>query len=221
MSTTISQHPDSATLVSYAAGSLAEPLAAVVAAHAAMCPQCSVELADLDIIGAAILLGGPPTAARVTSIPLSLPPDAPGRDDKRTLDRSAIVRPERLPAPIALAYGLSFASIPWKRLGPGVWHHRLALSKAAKGDLRLLKIGPDRRMPDHGHGGGELTLVLDGAFRDVTGRYGIGDVQDVGESVEHTPHADRTTGCICLIASERPARFKGLLSRLLQPLTGM
>ena len=76
-------------------------------------------------------------------------------------------------------------------------------------------------MPDHGHGGAELTLVLEGAYSDETGAYRRGDMQDVDETIEHTPVADTETGCICLIASEQPARFKGLVGRLLQPWTGM
>ena len=76
-------------------------------------------------------------------------------------------------------------------------------------------------MPDHGHGGSELTLVLDGAYADETGEFRRGDIQDVDDEVEHRPVADKELGCICLIASERPARFKSLVGRLMQPWTGM
>jgi len=76
-------------------------------------------------------------------------------------------------------------------------------------------------MPDHGHGGAELTLVLDGAYSDVTGRYCRGDLQDVDETVEHSPVSDPSLGCVCLIASETKAKFKGVVGRLLQPWTGM
>ena len=134
--------------------------------------------------------------------------------------RSPTAAPE-LPAPIARTYDLSLATIPWKRLGPGMWHHRLNLSPGAEGDLRLLKIAAGRKMPMHGHGGSELTLVLDGAYGDETGTYRRGDIQDVDDDVEHTPVADADMGCICLIASERPARFRGLVVRLIQPWTGM
>ena len=128
---------------------------------------------------------------------------------------------DMLPEPIARQYGLTFDSIPWKRLAPGVWHHRLPLSPGVKGDLRLLKIVAGRQMPEHGHGGEELTLVLEGAYADDSGQYCRGDVQDVDDEIEHRPVADRNTGCICLIASERPAKFKGIVERLLQPWTGM
>lgn len=217
MSVPIRNHPDPATLLSFAAGALAEPLAAVVAAHAAMCEDCRREIARMETIGAALLLAGPAPAA-----PYARRPD-PARGPLAARQRAAIpvARDELLPAPIARLYRLTFGSIPWRRLGPGVWHHRLALSDGAKGDLRLLRIAGGRRMPEHGHGGEELTLVLDGAYIDETGTYRRGDIQDVDGTVEHTPIADTKVGCVCLIASESPARFKGLLARLALPWTGM
>lgn len=211
MSAQIRHHPDPATLVSYAAGTLAEPLAAVVAGHVSMCSHCRAEVRDLEILGGVMMMGGPDD--RAASVVKS-----PGHETRAA---QPAPRREQLPAPIAAAYGLSFDNIPWRRLGPGVWHHKLALSAGTQGDLRLLKISAGRAMPDHGHGGEELTLVLDGAYADQTGEYRVGDIQDVDEDTEHTPVADRGTGCICLIASERPARFKGWIGRLLQPFTGM
>ena len=67
----------------------------------------------------------------------------------------------------------------------------------------------------------ELTLVLRGALADASGRYGVGDIADLDEEVEHTPVADADTGCICAIANEMPTRFSGLLARLLQPWHGL
>ena len=216
MSPTIKSHPDAVTMMSFAAGTLAEPLAAVVAAHIAMCPRCRKEVADLDMLGAALLARERTAPRHDVSVTKHRPITAAAVMAPRKIDPA-----ERLPGPIALAYGLTFADIPWKRLGPGVMHHRLPLSDGTTGDLRLLKIGPGRQMPDHGHGGAELTLVLDGAFSDATGHYTCGDLQDVDEDIEHTPLTDKVAGCICLIASERPARFKSIVGRLMQPLTGM
>jgi putative transcriptional regulator len=67
----------------------------------------------------------------------------------------------------------------------------------------------------------ELTLMLDGSYRDVTGVYSRGDVQDVDEAVEHQPVVGTDKDCICLIASVHPARFKSLLGRITQPWTGL
>jgi len=214
------RHPDAATLMSYAAGTLPEALAAVVASHAAMCADCRAEIADLELMGEALLLSRPrhPLPAMAGSAVALAERRAPSRQSGA---RRLAPHDSLLPAPIVARYGLSAETVPWRLLGPGVWHARLALSSPAAGDFRLLKISPSRTMPEHGHGGTELTLVLDGAYADDSGRYTRGDLQDIGEDGEHQPVADARDGCICLIASERPARFKGLVGRLIQPLTGM
>lgn len=219
MTMSIKRHPDPATLMSFAAGSLSEPLAAVVAAHLAMCPACREELTGMELLGETLLMGMP--CDRATGM---ASPRRPA-DGAATLVRSAAVETradgDLLPLPIARTYGLSFTTIPWRRLGPGVWHHRLSLRDPEEGDLRLLKIAAGWKMPEHGHGGTELTLVIDGVYADATGSFARGDVQDVDGDHEHSPVADAAVGCVCLIASERPARFKGLFGRLVHPLTGL
>jgi putative transcriptional regulator len=216
MSHSITHHPDGATLVSFAAATLAEPLAAVVACHLSMCPHCRTEVADLELMGAALMLSAP---RRPGDSPLE-PKSRPGSAISPT-PRHVGRNDERLPAPLVAAYDLTSERIPWRRLGPGVWHHRLALRQEGEGDLRLLRIGAGRRMPDHGHGGAELTLMLEGSYSDVTGEYRRGDVQDLDEEVEHQPVVGTEADCICLIASVHPARFKSLVGRITQPWTGL
>jgi putative transcriptional regulator len=127
---------------------------------------------------------------------------------------------DKLPAPIARKYGLTLDTIPWQRLAPGIWQHRLRLSPGIRGDLRLYKLAPGARLPEHGHGGCELTLVLDGAVIDKTGRYRIGDLQELDDEIEHQPVADQELGCICLVASEGAPRLKGLRGLMLRLLAG-
>jgi len=214
MTTFIVRHPDDATLMSYAAGGLNEALSAAVAAHIAICPRCRDEVANMELMGEAMLLG--PALAR--GEPVAVPPAPPVRRARPS--SAAEAHDDPLPLPLVRRYGLTMRSIPWRLLAPGIMQHRLQVADG-EGDLRLLKIASGLRMPEHGHGGTELTLVLDGAYSDVTGDYRRGDVQDVGEDVEHRPYADPALGCVCLIASEKPARFKGLLGRIIPPLTGL
>jgi putative transcriptional regulator len=215
MTMVIEHHPDGATLMSYAAGTLPEALTAVVAAHLSMCPTCRAAVRDLDHVGAALLSQGR----------REMGPSRTPRRERRSVEapaRSAAPAPcDRLPPALARAYGLTIETVPWKRLGPGVWHHRLPLRQPGDGDLRLLRIAPGRAMPDHGHGGSELTLVIEGSYRDVSGRYGRGDVQDVDEGIDHQPIVEAGEPCICLVASEHPARFKSIIGRIMQPWTGM
>ena len=207
MTARISRHLDTVTLMSFAAGGVSEPLAAAVSAHVSMCAACRNELRDMELIGAALLGASPALRAEgggVAMLGRPREPLVPGSGPRRPSESE-----DDLPMPIAQKYGLALDDIPWQRLGPGVWQHRLALSPGVEGELYLLKLAPGCRLPVHGHDGSELTLVLTGAFADTTGEYRRGDVQDVDDETEHQPVADKELGCICLIASERPARLKG------------
>jgi putative transcriptional regulator len=83
---------------------------------------------------------------------------------------------------------------------------------------RLLYIPAGAAVPDHGHKGTELTLVLQGAFSDATDRFGRGDLEIADEDLEHTPVAEAGQDCICLAATDAPLRFTGLIPRMLQPI---
>lgn len=219
---TIVHHPDEATLMSFAAGALPESLSAVIGTHLVACPCCRSTVREMDAIGGC-LLGALEATARMDRTPQLALEDrttpATTAGGKRTAARS--VPAGDIETAIERLSGFPLADIPWQRLGFGVWHHPIKLGGDASGDLRLLKVQRGQAMPEHGHGGCELTLVLDGAYTDEVGTFGAGDVADLDDSVEHRPVADASVGCVCLIASERRARFKGMIGRLLQPLSGM
>ncbi len=198
----ITHHLDGATLMSFAAGSLPEALAAVAAAHVAACPDCAAEVRGLERVGARLFE--------------TLPPAALDRPPPPAASAPGIRGPARIPAAFM---GQNFDRVRWRWLAFGIWQSRLPLSRAGKGSLRLLKVSPGQSIPEHGHGGAELTLVLRGSYSDATGCYGEGDVADLDEDIAHSPVAGRETGCVCLIATETPARFKGLVPRLIQPFT--
>jgi len=205
----IIHHPDDATLMAYAAGSLPEALSAVVYAHSRVCARCRSALADMELLGGVLVedLDGV-GLERSASSALGAPGASGGN----------VARAEH---PLADYLSGDLDELPWRRLGLGVWHVPLSLSQDASGDLRLLKVAPGQVMPEHGHGGSELTLLLAGSYRDEIGEFRAGDVADLDDEVEHTPVADPKSGCICLIASEQRARFKGVLARIVQPLTGL
>jgi putative transcriptional regulator len=215
----IQHHPDDSTLMSFAAGTLVEPLAAVIATHVAMCPHCQAELRLMEQLGFACLrelpdegLVGPTPVTRLAK-------SAAAAGTQET--PAGVAVQADVPRPLRPFVGDRIDGIAWKRLGPGVWHKPIPLSAGTDGDLRLLKVAAGRAMPEHGHGGMELTLILRGAYVDRFGRYAVGDIADLDEDTEHRPVVEAAEPCICLVASERKARFKGLVSRLVQPLTGM
>ena len=87
--------------------------------------------------------------------------------------------------------------------------------------MRLLRIPAGTAVPDHGHHGTELTLVLQGAFTDEEDRFGAGDVEVANEDLHHTPVADEGMDCICLAATDAPLRFNGLVPRIAQRFIGI
>jgi putative transcriptional regulator len=212
----IAHHLDDATLMSCAAGALPPALAAVAASHISLCRRCSEGLARAERIGAALLANLAPVA--LTAEPVMPREDAPVRSSRTGAPAEG---GGDVPAPLARLIGPRLDAIAWRPLGLGVWHHAVRLEGADGGELRLIKVGPGRSLPAHGHGGMELTLVLRGAYQDELGRFAPGDIADLDEATDHRPVADAQTGCICVLACEGPARFHGLLARLMQPLTGL
>lgn len=214
----ITHHLDDATLVAYAAGTLGEAHRVVVAAHAAMCGDCRAAIRAAERVGGMLLDDQEANAVSDTCRAATL----------ASLDGVTRATQQRrkpagaLPLPLASVLGEGgLANVKWKSKAPGIAKADIALSPGARTHLQLLRIAPGKALPEHGHGGEELTLVLKGSYADHTGRYGAGDVADLDEDIEHAPRVDSDVECICLVATEAPTRFKSFWARLAQPFVGI
>jgi putative transcriptional regulator len=215
----IHHHLDHATVLAYAAGTLGEALTVVAASHIAWCPACHAAVRHAESVGGELMLelDAATVSADCKSRTLSL------------LDRATLHRfPARaaahgeVPTPLSkLLGGVSLRDLPWKRRAPGVALHHVPLLSRDSGKLVLMRIAPGKAMPEHGHGGEELTLILSGAYNDEIGRFGPGDVADLDEDVEHRPVVEKGEDCYCAVAIEAPTRFKSLPARLMQPFIGI
>lgn len=212
---TIKHHPSSASLMSCSAGAMPEAFAAVMASHIEMCPCCRKDLSALEYVGVALFDKIAPVAVSKPAPVMQLRAGEAGGD---VIER---VRPRSdLPGPLADAIRSSLDTVEWKRLGPGVWHHQIPIRNASGGELRLIKVAPGQKLPEHGHSGAEMTLVLRGSYSDASGTYRAGDVAEMDDTHEHEPVADAVDGCVCLIAVEGKLRFKSRIARMVQPFTG-
>jgi len=216
---TITHHLDDATLMVYAAGTLGEAHSVIVAAHAAMCPECRAAIRVAESLGGLALedldASGVSDTCRAATL-ASL--DGVVRASRPT--RAATVG--EVPAPLCnLINGTSLSNLKWKTKAPGIAKFDVPLTPGARTRLQLLRIAPGKALPDHGHGGEELTLILKGSYSDHTGRYGVGDVADLDTETEHAPHVDSDVECICVVATEAPTRFKSFWARLAQPFVGI
>jgi putative transcriptional regulator len=208
---TIRHHISDPLLMAYSAGHLPEAFGLVLATHLSLCDECRARLGAFDAIGGAVVSGADSvemgddclaaTLARIQSAP-ALP--APPR-------RQGI-----FPGPLVDYVGGDLASVKWRSLGMGV--KQAILPTASDASARLLFIPAGQNVPDHGHRGTELTLVLQGAFRDETDRFGTGDLEIADEDLNHQPVAEAGMDCICLAATDAPLRFNSLLVRMVQPL---
>jgi putative transcriptional regulator len=211
-------HLDYSTILAYAAGTLNEAFTVVAASHIALCQTCREAVRAAEAFGGELLEGMPDSAVSADCRDRTL-----AALEQATLHRLPVPAPRtELPAPLArLIQAGSFDDIAWKKKAPGVAMLDVKLPATAKGQLKLLRIGAGRAMPEHGHGGEEITLVLKGAYRDHMGRFAQGDVADLDVDVEHQPVVEQDGDCICLVATERPTRFKSLAARLIQPFVGI
>lgn len=215
----IRHHLSDALLMAYSAGQLPEAFSLVVATHVSLCDECRARMESFDAVGGALLEQG---AGQVA-------PDAIAVDDASLAATMARIRaagpverqapPHRrqglFPAPLAEYVGGDVEAVRWRPVGGGV--RQAILPTARDASARLLFIPGGVAVPDHGHRGTELTLVLQGAFHDEFDRFGPGDVEIATEADEHKPVAEEGPDCICLAATDAPLRFSSFLPRLLQP----
>ena len=213
MTQEIRHHLTDAILMAYSAGSLNEAFSLMVASHVSLCDECRARLAAFDALGGA-LLDEPPSGVALaedsyaaTLARIAARPPEPSPPPRRA---SGV-----LPGPLQDYVGGDLDQIRWRPVGMGV---RQAILRTAPGaTARLLFIPAGAAMPDHGHRGTEMTMVLQGAFSDEDDHFARGDVEIVDEHLHHTPVADISEDCICLAVTDAPLRFNSLLPRLVQP----
>lgn len=222
---TVTHHPSEALLLDYAAGSLGEAPALAIAAHLTFCPRCRSDHRRFEAVGGHFM------ADTLQSPPAHMASAAASRDGTfdaimaRVAQERAETRPAQpahaiLPSPLRAALGCDVDRVPWKRLGMGAYHYVIPTRDRAA-TARLLRIPAGRPVPEHTHGGFELTLTLCGAYTDETGAYARGDLQEADEALVHQPYAASSEECICLAVTGAPLRFKSWAARLVQPFLGI
>ncbi len=216
---TINHHLDDATILAFAAGSLGEAHGIVVASHLSYCAHCRQGVRHAEAIGGGLLTDSDGAAvsdicraATLASLDVTFMPAASKRPTASANQPKSLER---------LLGGKTLSDLAWKKKAPGVSIFDLPLSKGASGSLKLLSIGPGLAMPDHGHGGEEITLILQGSYRDHMGEFKAGDVADLDEEIEHRPVVNSAEACICLVSMEAPTRFKALWAKMMQPFIGI
>ena len=211
----IRHHPNEATLLSHASGGLPTALSAIVATHLAVCPTCRARTAEAEAIGGALLSAVEPVEVDAGALDRALAAiDANVAEDVSEVT-DAGTRNRDLPSPLGAMLPADLDSLRWWPVGPGIRQARVGTGEAM---IRLLRIAPGRAVPQHSHGGHEMTMIVSGSYTDEIGRFMPGDVADLDPEVTHQPVSDADTDCICVIATDAPLEFTGWVPRLMQSL---
>lgn len=196
-------------LLAYATGALPEAPALLVATHATLNPAVRARLRAFEAVGGELLEQQDPVAmsggakaallARLDEPPAPAPSATAGRDPQ-------------LPAPLAALLPDRLERLAWRRRLPGLkdWD----LPALTGGKARLMWVAGKTAIPRHTHRGLELTLVLEGAFRDGATRFAAGDLQIADEGIDHRPTVTDAAACLCLVVTDAPVRLTGRVGRL-------
>ncbi|MFN4090630.1 MAG: ChrR family anti-sigma-E factor [Alphaproteobacteria bacterium] len=205
-------HPTDEHLLDYVTGAQEESLALLIASHLSLCPECRARAAALEALGGSLLQEAEAQPLRPTALNDCL--------ERISAAGEAVVPPSPppvhdplVPAPLRTYLGRPLAELPWRGIGP-VREFRVPVPTPGH-TVKLLRIAPGASLPEHRHGGEELTLVLAGGFSDGVASFARGDVACADSSVVHTPVADDDGECICLAVTTGPVRFTGFVGRLL------
>ncbi|MEQ9635477.1 MAG: ChrR family anti-sigma-E factor [Devosia marina] len=213
----IRHHLNDDLLLDYAAGRLSEGWSLAVACHLAMCPQCREQLALAEATAGVMLeelapVEGPDDSWEQLKARLVTAP----QDNATPIRRPASAT---LPEPLRSYVGGDLDAIKWRNLGNA--KQVLIKTDDPSTQVRLLCIAAGKPVPEHSHGGRELTVVLKGSFHDEVDRFGPGDIEDADGSLTHQPVADAHEDCICLAITDAPLKFSSRLVRLVQPILGI
>lgn len=214
MTDKIKHHLSDDILMGYASGTLPEAFNLLVAAHVSLCDACRAQLETFDAVGGALMDTDVPADATISeaSFAATLAMIAGAAPEPIV---TAPVRAGVLPGPLQDYVGGDLDAIRWRPVGMGVKQAILPTSKDAS--ARLLFIPAGAAMPDHGHNGIEMTMVLQGAFSDEHDSFARGDVEIADQDMHHTPVADISADCICLAVADAPLKFNSLLPKIAQP----
>jgi putative transcriptional regulator len=203
-------------LFDYATGAAPEPVALAIATMLAMNPADAAVYSQINAVGGAMVDAQPvpKTTSDDVDLGVMLAQLETAPQDVRFVPESGLR--SDVPAPLHLYVGDSYDHVRWHSVTQGV--EEFVLNTGTRGyRTSLLRIAPGKAMPLHRHGGLEMTVVLQGAYDDVNGRFAHGDMEIAGVHEEHQPIADSQSGCLCLAVLSAPVRLSGFIGWFINP----
>ncbi|MFL5305957.1 MAG: ChrR family anti-sigma-E factor [Polyangia bacterium] len=218
---TIHHHVPDEGLLAHAAGTASEGASLAIACHVALCAACSARVAELEVLGGALL---------ETAGSAELRPDALAsvlaRLDAAPQPRAAaalpevpeLLRPYGLPRTLRAVLGRAQVPVRWRLVIPGVRAINLPVG-AADDVVRLIAFKGGITIPLHDHGGPEHIVVFSGALEEEGARFGRGDISVREPGERHQQRVAPGEPCIALVVNEGKLQPLTLRGRILLALS--
>lgn len=217
----IKHHPQLSLLKTYCAGELPASISVIIAAHIELCPHCQQQVEALTAKVAKDTFACTYIEAEAEQSEFA-DIDFASMIEDITLDDG--IDEIKVAQPIELSLNQNIFYLPqvlrnlelssWASLG------KLSRSRVTLEDANLhtslLHIDADGSVPEHTHNGFEITLLLEGSFKDEMGEYTKGDFIWLDGKHTHNPITEH--GCLCLTVSSDSLHFTQGLSKLLNPI---
>ncbi|MEI2298932.1 ChrR family anti-sigma-E factor [Ensifer sp. MJa1] len=221
----IRHHVSDELLIGYASGTLEEGWRLAVATHLALCPNCRSRLTLMENAAGELLDNISPLPIETSSFSrlkerIRTEIKVASASRRQPTGIAKVDSPPIIPEPLRSYLGGDLTELKWKSLGRGAYHIPIKLADRST-TARLLRIPAGKPVPEHSHGGRELTLVISGSFNDGEMVFARGDLEEADASVQHQPLAAPGQDCICLAVTDAPLRFRSWIMRLLQPVLGI
>ena len=209
----VKYHPDTNTLLEFAASSLPAAQSVVVSTHLQFCSECRQRLAQLESLGATMFEDAQPIDINPSVFDNVLARLDEVQEVHATNDANA----STMSWTVKQIRKGNLDELDWNKVTRSLRIADLGEIEGAA-EFSLYHIAEGGRIPQHNHSGTEMTLVLQGGFSDESGSYHAGDfiIREAGDI--HAPTALPGSDCICLAVLEAPLRFTRWHHRWLSPL---
>lgn len=209
----VKHHPDTNTLLEFAASSLPAAQSVVVSTHLQFCSECRQKLAKLESLGATMFEDAEPVDIKPSVFDNVLARLDEVQEERAANDANA----STMSWTVKQIRKGELDQLHWRKVTRSLRIADLGDIDGAA-EFSLYHISEGGRIPPHNHSGTEMTLVLQGGFSDESGSYHAGDfiTREAGDI--HTPTALPGGDCICLAVLESPLRFTRWHHRWLSPL---
>jgi len=225
----VNHHPSVSTLADFTFGTTTSIADLVIQAHLSTCSECRKLVEDIESVGGELMMHGghvrPKINRALQNEGLRICEEYENGEeikDNNPLRSSRIDGLEKgseLSDLFSTYLDCSFEALPWKTAGKNI--RVCKLRSEEDNSLWMIRGEPGAKLPEHSHGGQELTLILKGSYACSSQIYSKGDLHESDEEGSHQPIIVGNEECVSLVSTEGKLKFEHWLPRLLQPIIGI